>query len=199
MPELKLRSRIDAQLRPLAETAASVGLVGDRISWTILALAALAGALLLALPAVLPGLSAVLLLLPAALTARGLLSGIARLQQAEGPDAPSREPVLREVADAGADALLYLPLAAYPGLAAAPVILLLVLGLLVEIAGIAALARGEARLRDGPMNSADRAIVFALVGLILALEPGTAPWLPWLLLPAAGLALATLLRRLQGR
>ena len=94
---------------------------------------------------------------------------------------------------------LYLPLAVYPGLAAAPVILLLVLGLVVEIAGIAALARGEARLRDGPMNSADRALVFALVGLILALEPRTAPWLPWLLLPAAGLALATLLRRLQGR
>jgi CDP-diacylglycerol--glycerol-3-phosphate 3-phosphatidyltransferase len=196
MPELKLRSRIDAQLRPLAQHAAAAGLAGDRISWTILVLAAVAGALLLALPAVLPGLSAVLLLLPAALAGRGVLGGIARLQQAERPDAPSREPVLREVADAGADALLYLPLAAYPGLAAAPVILLLVLGLLVEIAGIAALARGKSRLRDGPMNSSDRAIVFALAGLILALEPGTTPWLPWLLLPAAGLALATLLRRL---
>ncbi len=198
MPELKLRSRIDTQLRPLAEQAAAAGLAGDRISWSILLLAAVTGALLLALPAALPGLSALLLLLPAALAARGLLGGIARLQETEAASPAPREPVLREVTDAAADALLYLPLAAYPGITAAPVILLLVLGLLVEIAGLAVVAGGRERPRGGPMNSSDRAVVFGLVGVIVALEPGTAPWLPWLLLPAAGLALATLAQRTGG-
>jgi CDP-diacylglycerol--glycerol-3-phosphate 3-phosphatidyltransferase len=199
--DLKLKPRIDAQLRPLALHASRVGLRGDRIQWTILAVAAVTSAMLLLLPTALPRLSAVLFLLPAALLVRAVLGIVGELQRGQDDESqPAPNLALRETIDAGAEALLVLPLAAYPGVPIAPVVIMVVLGLLVTITGLAVCARDgkplRERPREGPMNSSDRALVFGLVGLILALEPGSAPWLPWLLLPAAGLALVTLLRRL---
>ena len=191
-----IKQRLDAQLAPLASLAAARGITPDRLQWSALALVAGVGVLLLVLPALLPGLHGLLLLLPAALAARALMLAVAGLLEQGHPELPARDAGLREVTDAGADALLYLPVAAYPGVAVAPVVLLVVLGLLAEIAGLAVLTRGEERRRGGPMDLHDRAIVFGIVGLILAVDPGTAPWLPWLLLPAAALAAVTLVRRL---
>jgi CDP-diacylglycerol--glycerol-3-phosphate 3-phosphatidyltransferase len=192
-----LRQRVDAQIAPLAARAAARGVTVDRLQWAILGLAAGVGALLLMLPAVLPGLHSVLLLLPAALAVRALASAVGDLLARDHPAGSGHDPALREVTDAGADGFLYLPLAAYPGVAAAPVVLLVMLGLVVEIAGLAPLTRGGERRRDGPMTRHDRAIVFAIVGFILAVDPRTAPWLPWLLLPAAALAVATVVGRLH--
>lgn len=190
-----LRQRLGDALAPLTGRAAAAGLGADTLQLAVLGGAALVGALLLALPAALTGLHAVLLLLPAALAARAAAMAVAAdLEKRHG--AQPGDPALREVASAATDVLLYLPLAAYPGVPAVPVVVLVVLGLLVEIAGLAPLARGGAKREDGPMNAGDRAIVFAIVGLILALDPGAARWLPWLLLPVAVLAAATLVRRL---
>jgi hypothetical protein len=193
-----VRQRLDAQLAPLAGLAASRGINGDGLQWGVLGVAASVGALLLLTPALLPSGHGVLLLLPAALAARALALAVAEVLARDHPEVPQRDPAVREVTDAGAELLLYLPVAAYPGVAAAPVVLLVALGLLAEIAGLSTLARGGERRRDGPMTLRDRAIVFAIVGLILALDPGAAPWLPWLLLPAAALALATVYSRMRG-
>jgi hypothetical protein len=192
-----LKQRINAQLRPVASRMAALGLVGDRLQWMLLGFAAVTGALLLAVPAVLPGLDGVLLLLPVALLVRAMACAVAEVLEHDHPRMQTRDAALREVIDAGADLLLYLPLATYPGVAPVPVVLLVVIGLLAEIAGLAAATRGGARRRDGPMGYFDRALVFGLAGLILAVDPRTAPWLPWLLLPAAGLAAATILVRLR--
>jgi CDP-diacylglycerol--glycerol-3-phosphate 3-phosphatidyltransferase len=192
-----LRQRIADRIAPLAQQAAARGITADRLQWAELGLAGGVGALLLLVPALVPDLHAVLLLLPATLAVRALGLAVADLLAQQQPAGVPRDPALREVTDAAADALLYLPVAAYPGIPAAPVVVLVVLGLLVEIAGLATAARGGERRRDGPMNLHDRAIVFAIVGLILALDPGAGPWLPWLLLPAAGLAAATVIRRLH--
>ncbi|NBC14609.1 MAG: hypothetical protein GVY09_14995 [Gammaproteobacteria bacterium] len=190
-----LRQRLRDAVAPLTDRAAATGLAADRLQLTVLGGAALVGVLLLALPAVLTGLHAVLLLLPAALAARAAAMAVAADLEKRHGAAPG-DPALREVTSAATDVLLYLPLAAYPGVPAMPVVVLVVLGLLVEIAGLAPLARGGAKREDGPLNAGDRAIVFAIVGLILALDPGAARWLPWLLLPVAVLAAATLVRRL---
>jgi uncharacterized membrane protein HdeD (DUF308 family) len=195
MPPL-LRRRIADRISPLARWAAARGITPDQLQWAVLGLAAGIGALLLVVPALVPGLNAALLL-PAAAAVRALALAVAELLAQERPDGTARDPALREVTDAAADALLYLPLAAYPGVPAAPVVLLVVLGLLAEIAGLASAIRNGERRRDGPMNLHDRAIVFAIVGLILALDPGTGAWLPWLLLPAAGLAAVTVVQRLR--
>ena len=196
LPRL-IRQRLDAQLAPLAERAAAAGITGDRLQWGMLGLAAGVGGLLLATPVLLPGRYGVLLLLPMALAVRAAALAVADLLARDHPDLPPRDPAAREVTDAGAEVLLYLPLAAYPGVAAAPVVLLVVLGLLAEIAGLAPLLRGGERRRDGPMGMHDRAIVFAIAGLILALDPRSAAWLTWLLLPATALAVVTLVARMR--
>jgi CDP-diacylglycerol---glycerol-3-phosphate 3-phosphatidyltransferase len=192
-----LKQRLDAQLGPLATRAAATGLACDRLAWAVLGLVGVVGVLLLALPAVLPRLHAVLWLLPAALLLRALAAAVADIQARHQPALPAADPALGVVLDAAADLALYLPLALYPGVAATPVVLLVVLGLLTDIAGLAPLLRGGERRRDGPMGTSDRALVFGLIGLILAVDPRTAPWLPWLLLPAAGLALATVVQRVR--
>jgi len=193
-----IRQRLDAQLVPLAGLAASRGIDGNGLQWGVLGVAASVGALLLVTPALLPSGHGVLLLLPLSLAARAVALAVADVLAHDHPEVPQRDPAVREVTDAGAELLLYLPVATYPGVAAAPVVLLVALGLLAEIAGLSALARGGERQRDGPMTLRDRAIVFAIVGLILALDPRAAPWLPWLLLPASALALATVYSRMRG-
>ena len=194
-----IRQRLEAQLVPLAALATARDLSGDRLQWGVLGVAAVVGALLLVVPMLLPGGHGVLLLLPAALAARAVALAVADLREREHPDGPARDPAVRAVTDAGAELFLYLPLATYPGVAPAPVVLLVALGLLAEIAGLAAPARGASRRQDGPMTQQDRAIVFAIAGVILALDPRAAPWLPWLLVPAATLAVATVYSRMQGR
>ncbi|WP_295540369.1 hypothetical protein [uncultured Thiohalocapsa sp.] len=191
-----LRQPLRESLAALTARAATSGTTPDALHRAVLAGAALVGLLLLVLPAVLPGLHTVLLLLPCALAARAAALTVAT-GLAERHRAAPADPAVRAVISAAGDVCLYLPLAAYPGVPAAPVVVLVVLGLLVDIAGLAPLARGDARRADGPMNTGDRAIVFAIIGLILALDAGAAGWLPWLLLPAAVLAAVTVARRLR--
>jgi hypothetical protein len=192
-----LTQRFAAQIGALSTRAATSGLVGDRLAWAVLGLAGLVSAILLTLPAVMPGLHAVLWLLPAVLLLRALASAVAEVQAREHPALPAADPALGAVLDAATDLALYLPLAFYPGVAATPVVLLAVLGLLADIAGLAPLLRGAERHRGGPMGTPDRALVFGIAGVILAVDPHTASWLPWLLLPAAGLAIATVVQRLR--
>lgn len=195
-----LHQRILESLAPVTARAAAARIGADQVHLAVLGAAAVVSLLLLALPVALPDLHAVLLLLPAALAARALATTLAAdldARQAQHPQRTPGDPALRDLSTAATDALLYLPLAAYPDVPAAPVVVLVTLGLLVEIAGLAPLGRGGARREDGPMNAGDRAIVFAIVGLILAFDPGTARWLPWLLLPAAVLAASTVVRRLR--
>lgn len=80
------------------------------------------------------------------------------------------------------------------------VVTLVALGLCAEVARLAALGIGASRRQDGPMGKSDRAIVFGLIGLIgliLALDNTAAPWLPWLLIPASVMALATIGNRMR--
>jgi CDP-diacylglycerol--glycerol-3-phosphate 3-phosphatidyltransferase len=196
-PRSLIRAQTTAQLRPWAERLATRGVSPGQLDWAGLGLSALAGGLIAAKAAVAPSAAGLLMVLPAALLLRQALEVVSDLMAAERRPRSRRSALLREVLEALADCVLYLPLALLPGVPGALVVLLVVLGLCTEVAGLAALGIGAGRRRDGPMARSDRAIVLGLAGLILALDPGAAPWLPWLLLPAAGLALATIASRLR--
>lgn len=193
-PLLALRERLVGQLRPIAARLAGNGVSPLRLTWATLAVAASVGLLLAAAPAApLP-----LLLLPAALAARAAANALADLLIREHGHASARAALLREVADALADALLYLPLALAPGVAGWLIVVVVVLGLAAEIAALAGAALGASRRRDGPLASNDRALLFGIIALVLALDPRAAGWLPWLLVPAALLAAATIANRVRG-
>lgn len=198
MPTLfDIRSRIKTQLQPLVGKLVALGATPAQLTWANLGLSAVVGALIAALPAVLPHTTQPLMLLPLALLVRVVLDALAdMLAEEHSPRAP-RDILLSEVSAAGCDLLLYLPLALIPGVPGALVVILVGLGLCTELAGLAALRIGASRRRDGPMGKTDRAIVFGLIGLILALDSTAAAWLGWLLLPASAMALATIVNRLR--
>jgi CDP-diacylglycerol--glycerol-3-phosphate 3-phosphatidyltransferase len=86
--------------------------------------------------------------------------------------------LLNEIATPIEDGALYLPLAARPEMPAALIVGGVTLGVLVEIAGLSALAIGGARRFDGPMSKVMRGAFFAVLamGTVLGLEP--ARWAP---------------------
>ena len=191
--DLNLRGRLNAVLRPRATALAARGMTPMRLTAIGVALAAAAGGLL----ALAPAEPVILLLLPAAVAARLVLTALDRLLSDQLGSPADR--LVNEVGNAAADALLYLPLALHPGVAGWLVVAVVVLGIISELAGVAAVTVGGIRRSDGPLRSTDRALLFGLVGLILAADPRAAAWLPWLLVPALALEGATLYNRMRPR
>jgi len=140
------------------------------------------------------------MLLPAALLLRLALDAIADMLCETQASRPPEDLLLKETGSAVCDLLLYLPLALIPGVPSGLVVTLAALGLCTEVTGLAALSIGASRRRDGPMGNSDRALTFGLIGMIgmiLALDSTAAPWLPWLLIPASMMALATIGNRMR--
>lgn len=106
--------------------------------------------------------------------------------------ATRRGGVLNEVGDVGSDALAYLPFALILPEQAGLIVAVVVLGLITEVAALAAAVDGRRR-NDGPLGKSDRALVFAAltVALALGIEAMVLPFL-WIM---AGLAALTILNR----
>jgi CDP-diacylglycerol--glycerol-3-phosphate 3-phosphatidyltransferase len=194
---LDIESRIRSRLRPLVQRLAARGVTAARVLWATLGLCAVVGALIAVLPEILPRTTGPLMLLPAALLLRLALDAMADMLLEEQTSPPPQDWLLKETGAAVCDLLLYLPLALIPGVPGGLVVTLVALGLCTEVTGLAALGIGASRRRDGPMGKSDRAMLFGLIGIILALDGSAAPWLPWLLLPASLMALVTIGNRMR--
>jgi CDP-diacylglycerol--glycerol-3-phosphate 3-phosphatidyltransferase len=105
---------------------------------------------------------------------------------------------LGELADVLSDALLYLPLAAVPGVPGALVTVAVVLGVVAEMAGVVAAQLGGRRRHDGPMGKGDRAVAFGGIALLLGLGAGPGAWLEIMLLVVIGLIGLTMVYRIRG-
>jgi CDP-diacylglycerol--glycerol-3-phosphate 3-phosphatidyltransferase len=103
--------------------------------------------------------------------------------------------VLNELGDVASDALLYLPFAVVPGVPSRWVVLVVVAGILTEMAGVVAVQVGATRRYDGPFGKSDRAFLFGLVALLLALGVAPGAWLQVLLPAACALAILTVVNR----
>jgi CDP-diacylglycerol--glycerol-3-phosphate 3-phosphatidyltransferase len=77
--------------------------------------------------------------------------------------------MLNEIADVAADALLYLPFALLPGVNHFLPVAAVVLAMVSEQAGVAAVLIGAPRRYDGPMGKSDRALAFGACGLACGL------------------------------
>jgi CDP-diacylglycerol--glycerol-3-phosphate 3-phosphatidyltransferase len=188
-----MQQRLRRWLLPWVEIADRRGITPNQLSLANLALAALVGLLL----ALFPGARLPLLLLTTVVLARlalDLLDGM--LARAQGSRSPLGILLNDSVEPLGA-ILLYLPLALHPGVDGWLVVLLVALGLCAEIVALSAAQISGRRHTEGPFGKRDRAIFFALIGLILALDRAAAPWLPWLLVPALLLSLLTIGMRMR--
>jgi len=77
--------------------------------------------------------------------------------------------ILNELSDVVADAALYLPFALVAGISPALVVVVVILSILTEMAGVVAVQVGASRRYDGPMGKSDRAFVFGLLALLIGL------------------------------
>lgn len=104
---------------------------------------------------------------------------------------------LNELCDLIADSALYLPFALLPGVSPLLVVLVVLLALISEYAGVVGPMVGASRRYDGPMGKSDRALCFGVLGAGVASGLLPPMWIDVLLALILALLLYTLYNRVR--
>jgi CDP-diacylglycerol--glycerol-3-phosphate 3-phosphatidyltransferase len=185
-----LKPRFQALLRPVSDALVHAGLKANDVTLGALLLSAAHGAWL----ALMPSSRWPLLLLPVTLFLRMAFNAIDGMMAREHGQASPAGAVLNELSDVIADAALYLAFALIPGLNAPFEVLVVVAGIIAEMAGALGPMVGAQRRYDGPLGKSDRAFAFGLLAVLIGI--GIAPGL-WSTLYLAALLLLSALTMLN--
>lgn len=171
-----VKPQFQALLRPLTNWLARRGVTANQVTSAAAVMSIAAGMLIY----VWRDRPAVMLTLPVVLFVRMALNAIDGMLAREHDQKSRLGAILNELGDVISDSALYLPLALVAGFSPPLVVLVVLLAVLTEMTGVAAIQIGSSRRYEGPMGKSDRAFVFGALGLALGLglEPG--PWLNWL-------------------
>lgn len=184
-----LKPRFQALLRPIARGLVGAGATANGLTLAALALSLAAGAVVLT---VRPDRLVVLLVLPPVLLVRMALNALDGMVAREFGQMSRRGALLNEMADVLADTALYLPLALVGGIEPVLLSLVVILGVIGEMAGVVAVQIGAERRYDGPLGKSDRAFLFGLLALLLGIGVPAGAWIQALLLAMAVLGLVTI-------
>jgi CDP-diacylglycerol---glycerol-3-phosphate 3-phosphatidyltransferase len=189
-----LKPCFQALLRPLSDALVRGGLSANDVTLGALLLSAAHGAWL----ALMPGSAWPLLLLPETFFLRMAFNAIDGMMAKEHGLASPAGAVLNELSDVIADAVLYLPFALIPGLNPMLAVLVVVAGIIAEMAGALGPLIRAPRRYDGPLGKSYRAFTFGLLAVLIGV--GVAPGLWSTLYLAAMLLLSalTVLNRARG-
>jgi len=152
-------------LRPVCKALANAGVTANQVTVIALLLSLVVGAIF----ALNPSAQWAALLIPIWLFLRMALNAIDGMLAREHHMQSELGGILNELSDVIADAALYLPFALVPGISPMLVVAIVILSILTEMAGVVAVQVGASRRYDGPMGKSDRAFVFGLLALLLAL------------------------------
>lgn len=189
----ELKPRFQALLRPYAAQLARSGITPNQVTIAALVLCAVSGLLV----ALFPDSAGALVFLAIVLFVRMALNAIDGLMAREHGAATPGGLLLNEIADVAADMLLYLPLVLVPEFSPVLVTLAVVMAVLTEVAGIAAIAIGGTRRHDGPMGKSDRALAFGALALLTGLGIAPAILVNLALAVIVGAAFLTLINRVN--
>jgi CDP-diacylglycerol--glycerol-3-phosphate 3-phosphatidyltransferase len=186
-----LKPGFQALLRPTTRWLAARGITANQVTISATVLSLAGGALIAAFRTS----PAILLLVPIVLFVRMALNAIDGMLAREHGMKSRLGAVLNELGDVISDAGLYLPLALVDGVPTALLTVVVVLGIIGEMAGVVALQIDAERRYDGPFGKSDRA--FAFGGLALLLGCGVPPgrWLDIVLGVMIALAVVTVVNR----
>lgn len=159
-----LKPRFQALLRPICAKLAARGVTANQVTVAAFVLSLLHGLLFAAGVLV----TAALLLLPVTLFLRMALNAIDGMLAREFGQKSRLGALLNELGDIAADAALYLPLMWVAGVPQGLLATVVILGLLVEVAGVLGPTIGATRRYDGPFGKSDRALFFGLFAVLLA-------------------------------
>ncbi len=186
-----LKPKFQALLRPICVALVRAGITANAVTGAALALSMAHGAWLASMPTS----RWPLLLLPVTLFVRMALNAIDGMMAREHGQASAAGAVLNELSDVVADAALYLPFALIPGVDAQLVVLVVIAGIIAEMAGALGPMLGGMRRYNGPLGKSDRAFAFGLLAVLLGLglTPGT--WTTLYLSALLLLGIVTVLNR----
>ncbi|WP_312929402.1 CDP-alcohol phosphatidyltransferase family protein [Stutzerimonas nitrititolerans] len=189
----QLKPRFQNLLRPLVRRLHALGITANQVTVAALVLSLLvAGSV--ALWAEQTWLFA---LIPLWMLARMALNAIDGMLAREFGQQSRLGAYLNELCDVVADSALYLPFALLPGVSAMAVVLVVLLALFSEYAGVLGPMVGASRRYDGPMGKSDRAFAFGVLATGVACGWLPASWINAALLLIAALALYTLVNRVR--
>ena len=178
-------------LRPICRALAAAGATANQVT-----LAALLGSLFVGLLfAFNPDSRWAAWLIPVWLFVRMALNAIDGMLAREHHMQSRLGGILNELGDVVSDTVLYLPFALVPGLWPWLIVTIVILSIITEMAGVAAVQIGASRRYDGPMGKSDRAFVFGLLALLLGLGISPAWWMNAALVLVALAAILTVYRR----
>ncbi len=194
MPSIyDLKPRFQNLLRPLNSKLANSGITANHITLLAFFISLAAGVLL----ALFPQHRWPLLIIPIILFIRMALNAIDGMLAREHNMKSSLGAVLNELGDVLSDVVLYLPLALVSNVNATWLVLVVILSIITEMAGVVAVQIGAQRRYDGPMGKSDRAFLFGLISLLLGLGVQPGAWLTYLLILMFGLLCLTVYNRIQ--
>ncbi|QRY80768.1 CDP-alcohol phosphatidyltransferase family protein [Pseudomonas sp. PDNC002] len=189
----QLKSRFQNLLRPLVTRLYERGVTANQVT-----LAACGLSLLVALVvAIFSGHPWVFLLIPLWMFLRMALNAMDGMLAREFGQQSKLGAYLNELTDVVADSALYLPFALLPGVTPGLVVLVVLLAVISEYAGVLGVMVGASRRYDGPMGKSDRALCFGVFGAGVA--SGLLPlyWLDPLLGLLALLLVLTIVNRVR--
>lgn len=189
----QLKPRFQNLLRPLVRRLHALGITANQVTVAALVLSLLvAGSVALWVEQ--PWLFA---LIPVWMLLRMALNAIDGMLAREFGQQSRLGAYLNELCDVVADSALYLPFALLPGVSAMAVVLVVLLALFSEYAGVLGPMVGASRRYDGPMGKSDRAFAFGVLATGVACGWLPASWVNGALLLIAALALYTLVNRVR--
>jgi CDP-diacylglycerol--glycerol-3-phosphate 3-phosphatidyltransferase len=166
-----LKPKFQNLLRPLCAAMARGGITANQVTASAAVLSIMLGGAIAATH----GAAWTLFLLPPVLFARMALNAIDGMLAREFNQKSRLGAVLNELGDVVSDTALYLPFALIAGVSPILVSLVVVIGVMTEMAGVVAVQIGAPRRYDGPFGKSDRAVFLGALGFALAL--GLAPGL----------------------
>ncbi|MGC4011690.1 MAG: CDP-alcohol phosphatidyltransferase family protein [Pseudomonas sp.] len=189
----QLKSRFQNLLRPLVTRLYERGVTANQVT-----LAACGASLLVALAVALLAPHAwVFLLIPLWMFLRMALNAMDGMLAREFGQQSKLGAYLNELTDVIADSALYLPFALLPGVTPALVVLVVLLAVISEYAGVLGVMVGASRRYDGPMGKSDRALCFGVFGAGVASGLLPLNWLDPLLVLLALLLVLTIVNRVR--
>jgi CDP-diacylglycerol--glycerol-3-phosphate 3-phosphatidyltransferase len=194
MPSIyQLKPRFQGLLRPLVHRLFGLKVTANQV--TVLAL--VISLLVAATVASLAEIAWIFLLIPVWMTLRMALNAIDGMLAREFGQQSSLGAYLNELCDVAADCALYLPFALVPGVWPAAVVLVVLLALISEYAGVLGPMVGASRRYDGPMGKSDRAFAFGVIAVGIACGLLPSAWINAALLLIAALSTLTLINRVK--
>jgi len=189
----QLKPAFQNLLRPLVQRLYDRGVTANQVTLAACAISLLVGALVaIAIPRYW-----VFALIPVWMIVRMALNAIDGMLAREFGQKSRLGAYLNELTDVIADSALFLPFALIPDVSLGLVLLVTLLAIFSEYAGVLGPMVGASRRYDGPMGKSDRALVFGVLGAGVALGWLPALWINGVLVVVCALLVYTLFNRVK--